>query len=100
MLLHTVAFSLNPETLPTSAREHLSLIKQRLEALTAAIPQLIGMEVVVNENGDEVPAFLLRATVASYQDLQTYATHPAHVAVVKELIAPYKTARVCVDYEL
>ena len=37
--------------------------------------------------------------IYSEKDVKTYAIHPAHVAVAKELIGPYKADRACVDYE-
>ena len=99
MIRHLVSFSLNSGTIPAPATEHLALIKDRLEALPSSIPELVSMEVEVNQNPDEEPAFILDAVTESYTDLAAYAAHPDHVAIVKELIAPYKTARVCIDSE-
>ncbi|WP_373776855.1 Dabb family protein [Porphyromonas loveana] len=33
-------------------------------------------------------------------DVKAYADHPAHMEVVRKLIAPFKVARACVDYEV
>ena len=99
MIRHLVSFSLNPETIPAPAQDHLTQIKEQLEALPEQIPQLVSLEVDINRNPAEAPAFILNAVTQNYQDLAAYAAHPAHVAVVKALIAPYKTARVCIDSE-
>ena len=44
--------------------------------------------------------FILEADLDTWQDLPLYAEHPEHQSVVKDLIAPYKKGRACVDFEI
>lgn len=100
MVRHLVFFGLDASLLPQDPSAHLQQIKKALEQLPNEIPSLISMEVFPNQNPNESVGFILQAEVEDYQGLQEYAQHPAHVAIVKQLIAPYKTMRGCVDYTL
>lgn len=100
MVRHLVTFTLEGFASSDAAQTHLQQIKVALEALPASIPALKAMRVHPNENPDEAVGFILEADLETWQDLPLYAEHPAHQSVVKELIAPYKKGRVCVDFEI
>lgn len=42
---------------------------------------------------------ILTTELDSLEDVNTYANHPEHVAVAKNIIGPVKADRACVDYE-
>lgn len=80
--------------------EHARWIKENLEALRGVIPQIIDLEVGVNELPS--PAAydaVLIATFASQADLELYKNHPAHVAVSNRCEA-VRESRVSVDYSM
>ena len=51
-------------------------------------------------NPSEEYDFMLEADLNSLADVKAYAEHPAHTTVVRELIAPYKAGRACIDFEI
>lgn len=100
MIRHCVIFTLQ---LPGSAEEqqaHLKKIESLLEDLPEQILELESMEVFFNCNPSEESTFMLQADVEDLEALSAYATHPAHVQIVNDLIEPYKVGRTCIDYKL
>lgn len=97
MIKHVVTFKLRGE----AAERHAVATRfvDALNALPGIIPQLRGMEAAVNINPAETWDVVLTATADSAADVAAYSAHPAHVAAVA-IIAPYKEARACVDYEV
>lgn len=71
--------------------------KDALLALPGQIACLKSMEVGINENPAESWDVVLTATLEKMEDVETYATHPAHVAAAS-LLAGHKESRGCVDY--
>lgn len=101
MIRHIVMFQFLPEAEGKSAMENAIAAKQRAELLPAQIPQIQSMQVVLNSK-DADPSnfeFALICDFASIADLNTYQTHPAHVAFGKS-IANLRQSRACIDYEL
>lgn len=98
MIRHIVLFTLEGFPSETEKRVHLLQIKDALEALPDEIEGLKGMKVFLNENAEEPYDFLLEAFLERLEDLPLYAEHPAHMKVVQELIAPYKSARAAIDF--
>ncbi len=98
MIRHLVTFALDGFASPEEAQVHLQHIKIALEALPKTIPALKTMMVFPNENPAESVGFLLEAHLETWEDLPLYAQHPDHINIVKELIAPYKIGRACVDF--
>jgi hypothetical protein len=74
-------------------------IKNALEGLKGKIGVLKFIQVDFNCNPEETWDLILTTEFASLADLSTYANHPEHVAISKQLIGPVKTDRACVDYE-
>ena len=100
MIKHIVLFKLaeNAEGNPKSV--NAQIIKERLEALKGVIPQIVNIEVCI----DCAPAsannydILLDSEFRNFDDLNIYATHPAHLDVVA-FISKVRTDRAAVDYE-
>ncbi|MDE5663027.1 MAG: Dabb family protein [Muribaculaceae bacterium] len=96
MVKHIVMFKLNGD-----AETRSRIANQFAEALMA-LPEKItclrSMEVGINSNPAEDWDLVLTAIVGSMAEVSEYATHPDHVAAAS-IVAPYKAARACVDYE-
>lgn len=99
MIRHIVIFTLDGFNSREEGEKQLLVIKKALEALPPMIPVLEAMQVSINTNPNEELGFMLDASLPSWESIELYAQHPAHVAVVKEHIAPYKKSRSCVDFE-
>ena len=96
MVKHIVTFQFKgTEEVRRQAAEDF---KAALEALPEEIDVLRSIEVGINENPAENWDLVLTAIVDTMADVQTYATHPAHVAAAA-IISDVKAARACVDYE-
>lgn len=76
----------------------MSAIKRELEKLPAVISELKEIKVGININPAEEWDLSLEALVNDMDSLDSYANHPAHQRIVKEMIAPIKEGRACVDY--
>lgn len=96
MVKHIVSFQLNGSE--TARLDAARRFKDALMALPEQISVLQSMEVGINCNPAEDWDVVLTAVVPTMADVQTYATHPAHVAAAA-IIAPLKRNRACVDYE-
>lgn len=96
MIKHIVTFKFSGEA--AERRQIAQRFKEALEALPSQIEQLRSIEVGININPQESWDLVLTATADTLSDVAAYSAHPAHVAAVK-IIAPYKEARACVDYE-
>ncbi|OAV69930.1 Stress responsive A/B Barrel Domain protein [Bacteroidales bacterium Barb7] len=98
MIKHIVMFKLKAFDTPSAKQAKMQEIKDKLEALKGIIDCLRSIRVDFNVNPEETWDIILTTELDSLEDVQTYATHPAHVAVAKGIIAPVKTDRACVDY--
>ncbi|MDR2969878.1 MAG: Dabb family protein [Tannerellaceae bacterium] len=99
MIKHVVMFKLTEFADPEAKTAKMQEIKERLEALTGVIDCLKSIRVDFNVNPEETWDLILTAELPTLEDVKTYAMHPAHVAVSKEVIVPVKADRACVDYE-
>lgn len=98
MVRHIVLFKLIPFETPEAKTAKMMEIKARLEALKAKIDCLHFIQVDFNINPAEPWDIVLTTELDSLDALHAYATHPDHVAVSKEVIAPVKADRACIDY--
>jgi valyl-tRNA synthetase len=73
-------------------------IKYALESLTDSIKFLRSIRVDFNINPSETWDLILTADLDTLEDVAAYANHPSHVAVSKNIIAPVKADRACVDF--
>jgi hypothetical protein len=92
-------FKLKEFASQTEKRDKMQEIKTHLEALIEQIEVLQAIRVDFNVNPDEAWDMILTTELHSLEDVALYANHPAHVAVAKNIIAPVKADRACVDYE-
>lgn len=83
---------------PEEKKEVASKFAEALLELPSQIEELKSMEVGLNINPEETWDLVLTATAETLKDVAIYSAHPAHQAAVA-IIAPYKEARACVDYE-
>lgn len=99
MVKHIVMFKLKPFETAAEKKAKLQEIKEKLEALIDKIEVLCGIRVDFNINPAETWDLILTTELDSLEDVNTYANHPEHVAVAKNIIGPVKADRACVDYE-
>jgi len=97
MVKHIVTFKLHGT--PEVRKDAALRFKAALEALPEQIEVLQSIEVGINQNPSEDWDIVLTATIATLDDVATYAQHPAHVAAAA-IIKDVKEARACVDYEV
>ena len=94
MVKHIVLFAFKEE----NKQANLERAKEMLEALVEKIPPLKAMEVGINFSQEERAMDLsLYATLEDQAGLEVYATHPAHLEVVK-FIKSVATASKVSDY--
>ncbi len=98
MVNHVVLFKLNDYPLDEK-KKILQELKEILENLKKEIKEIVFLEVGINH---EVQAksfdISLLSHFKSFEDLDTYRVHPAHLKVV-ERIKETTQARAAVDYE-
>ncbi len=93
MIKHIVMWTLHD-------KQDAPRIKSSLEALKDKIPCIIDIEVGIDFSATDASAdVVLYSTFASRDDLQTYAAHPEHQAVIP-MMQRLTTSRKVVDYEV
>lgn len=97
MIKHIVLFKFKASE---DKLQRIQDIKKELEKLPSHIKELQSLTVGININASETWDMSLEATVNDLEALATYANHPLHQRIVKEMIAPIKADRSCVDYQL
>ncbi|MDR2809923.1 MAG: Dabb family protein [Tannerellaceae bacterium] len=100
MVRHIVMFKLKEFASPDEKQAKMREIKNALESLAGPINILRSIRVDFNINPSETWDLILTTELDTLNDVRTYAEHPEHVAVSKNLIAPVKADRACVDYEV
>lgn len=98
MIKHIVLFKLKPFESEAVKTASVNEIKARLESLLPIIPELKKIQVGININPAEKWDIALETEFDTLKDLNTYANHPKHVEISKNLIAPVKEDRACVDF--
>lgn len=95
MVRHVALFRWKPET----TAEDVSRIEAALRQLPEKIPCIqsyrFGRDLGVQDGNAD---FALVADFADESGLQTYSTHPDHLAVVTELIRPITERRDAIQY--
>lgn len=97
MIKHVVTFKFKGT--PEQRKDVATRFAEALVQLPCEIPQIKSIEVGLNINPKEDWDLVLTASADSLEDVAIYSAHPAHQAAV-EIIAPYKEARACVDYQV
>lgn len=100
MIKHIVFFNIADEFEGLSKAELANRIKTELEALKPLIPEIINIEVGLNNPAAPSGNYdlALYSEFKSMQDLDAYQVHPEHKRVAA-FIGKVKTGRACVDYE-
>jgi len=95
MIVHIVVFRMKSDK-----KEQLSALKAALEALPEQIEQIQFYEVGINEV-ESARSFdmSLYSKFNSYEEMQTYQKHPAHQAVLQQLLDASENIY-AVDYTL
>ena len=99
MVRHIVMFKLKEFETPEAKEAKMKEIKVALEALIDKIDVLRMIRLDFNVNPAETWDIILTTELDSLADVNTYANHPEHIAVAKNIIGPVKADRACVDYE-
>ena len=95
MIVHIVMFKFKDE----NKNENILKVKEMLEGLPSKIEGLKQMEVGIDINRSERAYDLsLYSTFESRDDLNVYATHPAHLEVLSFIKEVVETTKV-VDYQ-
>lgn len=96
MVKHIVMWKLKDE----NKDENLVKIKNKLENLKDAIPEIINLEIGINENPAEHAFDIsLYSEFESMAALQIYQKHSEHVKAAG-FISQHRTQRCVVDYEV
>lgn len=99
MIKHIVMWKIKESHEGMNKDELMDKIKQDLEGLKSAIPEIKTME--IGRNSNELPTsfdIALYSEFESQEDLDTYKEHPEHVKVA-QFIRQVTTDAVVVDYE-
>ncbi len=99
MIKHVVLFKFKAFENEDEKQKKEQEIKAALLALKDKIDVLKSIEVGINSNPNEDFNIALTTTFESFDDLNTYAKHPAHLEVAA-LIKEVNEKRACVDYVL
>ena len=97
MIKHIVIWKLNESA---DKEKTAQIIKENLEELKFKIDELVDVRVGINFNTTEAASDIVLETVFNTkEDLETYQSHPAHVAVGRDYVRPNVCERRVVDYE-
>lgn len=97
MVRHIVLFKLKNTVSEQEKLRVMHAFKNAIEALPAEISVIRKIEVGLNINKDESFDIALSSEFDSLEDVNFYASHPAHVAAAA-LLKDIKESRACVDY--
>jgi hypothetical protein len=94
-------FRLANEADGRNKRENAIIIKKQLEALKGIIPQIMEINVYLNDENAPTDNYdlILDSKFASTDDLKIYSNHPEHLKVAA-FIAHVRTGRAAIDYEI
>lgn len=100
MIKHIVFWRFKEEALGQQKAANIARVTERLEALRGVVPTLRELEVGADFNRSPAAFDLALYTVfETREDLDSYQTHPEHVAV-RDLIGEVVSDRAVVDYEI
>lgn len=100
MIQHVVLWKLKEEADGKNKDEIIDLMREKLSALPALIPQVKSLSVVKNINPtDKNMDVALITLFESLEDLNIYVIHPEHVKV-GAFIGSVVSTRSAVDYEI
>ncbi len=100
MVKHIILWQIKDELSDSEKNNVKSQIKKGLEDLIGKVPGLVEVKVQIDSLPSSNVDIMLDSTVVDEAALQSYAIHPAHVAVKDNIIAPNVKSRYCIDYKL
>ena len=74
--------------------------KTALCALVGKVPGLIEVKVQTEKLNSSNADLMLDSTLKSIEALQSYQTHPDHVAAADNFVRPFMSQRLCLDFEV
>lgn len=100
MIKHIVMFKLQNINGKTELENALEA-KEHFENVINNVPTLKSAEVVINSKDADMTNYTIAliCSFETFEDLNAYQIHPAHVAFGK-YITPIRTSRACIDYEI
>lgn len=98
MIKHIVTWKLKEEALGNKKAQNAVLIKEKLVALYGIIPEIVKIEVGINENGGEYDVVLI-TEFKSFDDLKTYDSHHEHQKV-RDFVREVVVSRIALDYNM
>ncbi len=98
MVKHIVLWNFNEGMTPEERQAAGAKMKELLEPIKERIPGAVSIQVVVNELGSSNRDVALLADFENTEALQTYQTHPDHVAA-GGYVRSVTCDRSCLDYE-
>lgn len=100
MIKHVVMWRFAESAEGKTAKENMEIVRERLLALPAVIPEILEMQVGRDVSRTEMSYDMMLITeFSSLEALHTYKVHPAHMAVAA-YVAKTTTARVVLDSEI
>ena len=99
MIEHVVMWKFADTAEGKTREENMAIVRARLMALPAVIPQIKFMQIGRDVSRTEMSYDMMLVTrFESLEDLHTYKVHPAHVEVAS-YVTKVKVARVVLDAE-
>lgn len=99
MVKHMILWQLREELSPAEKADVKAAIKAGLEGLAGRIPGLVSIRVQTEGLPSSTADLMLDSAFESAAALQSYSTHPAHVAVADGKVRPNVKTRLCLDFE-
>lgn len=98
MVRHVILWKLKEEYTTAEKEEIKKSAKEALEDLIDKVPTLMSIAVHINPLPTSNCDMMLDSLFEDEEGLAEYAAHPEHVAVAKNFIVPYVSARTCLDF--
>ena len=100
MVKHVILWTLKDEYSGDQIAKIKAEIKEGLEGLKDKIPGIVEIRVNTEPLKSSNCDLMLDSTFETEEALQTYATHPEHIAVANTKVRPFTLSRVCMDYQV
>ena len=99
MIKHIVLFKLAPFAEGNSKHENALYLKEKLENLQSLIPELLKIEVDINDADASSENFdlILTSEFHNLEDLDVYVNHPEHQKIAS-FMSKVRTDRAAIDY--
>ena len=97
MIRHIVTWNFKSGFNDAENRANAQKVKAELESLTAVIPGIVSLEVIVQALPSGTRDVALNSLFVSEETLAAYQVHPEHVRV-SQFVGTVLTNRTCLDY--